>query len=449
MINHPNRAKKRPENQAHRIAFTLLALGAYTLLMAIYSPLAVLTTSEVAGRQFENSDAAFLQSTYTATLLSHMTWFASLVLLAVLVLIWFKPAKAVIKKAMTTLAVALVACCALLVGHTQSYAFFDKTDRTEIIPVPPNWSAFWIPGFGANKDTQAQMNSEAYLSATCDQAALTGGTCHGKVAMKYFQVPHSKLSGSAGYSLFSGYDYYVNSGVLILVDRTRFSREWVDSSNRGTSNRAEGFPCQSKEGLNITVGVSIGTYVTEADAAKFLYNFGVANTAPYHPTGELAQDGASVFQSVNYGRSLKDVMDDVGRKKVQTLVCDQIGIRTFDKANADMIPIMQQVQKDAMTYFSSVGITLDFIGWADTFSFDGKVQDAVNRKYIALQDEDIAKRLQPYSSIIMALAQAQATRSFGDKTDGRLPTTFFGSPPAIIDQLVQGAAAGAKITPQK
>ena len=76
------------------------------------------------------------------------------------------------------------------------------------------------------------------------------------------------------------------------------------------------------------------------------------------------------------------------------------------------------------------------MGWADTFSFDKDVQDAVNRLYVAKQDEEIGRRLQPYTEVIKALVQAQAQRSFGDKTDGRLPTTFFGMPPEVVGPLL-------------
>jgi hypothetical protein len=121
-------------------------------------------------------------------------------------------------------------------------------------------------------------------------------------------------------------------------------------------------------------------------------------------------------------------MDDVGRKKVQTLVCDEIAGRTFDDANANMKAIMEKVKTDATNYFASVGITLDFIGYADTWTFDDAVQAAINRRYVASQDKEIALALEPYTATIQALAAAQALRSFGDKSDGKLPTTIVGLP---------------------
>ncbi len=251
------------------------------------------------------------------------------------------------------------------------------------------------------------LNSEAYLNAN-------------RVALKRFIVPHAKLQGSGSF-----FDFYVPAGRLIIVDRTPFSREWVDATDRGTSRRREGFPCQSKEGINITVGVSIGASVLETNAAKYLYRFGVLP-----PVGDRS-DPRIIFNSVYYSRKLAEVMDDVGRKKVQTLVCDEITARSFDKANEDAVVIMQSVAKLATAYFDTVGITLDFIGWADTFTFDQTIQDAVNRRYVASQDQAIAALLSPYAATIQALAAADALRSFGQKTDGRLPGTIVGLPPEL------------------
>ena len=170
----------------------------------------------------------------------------------------------------------------------------------------------------------------------------------------------------------------------------------------------------------MTVGVSIGASVLEANAAKYLYRFGVL------PVGGDRGDPRVIFASVYYSRKLSDVMDDVGRKKVQTLVCSEITSRSFDKANAEANQIMEAVRKGAADYFAAVGITLDFIGWADTFTFDKEVQDAVNRRYIASQDQAIATALAPYADTIQKLAAAQALRSFGEHSDGKLPTTIVG-----------------------
>ena len=400
---------------------TLLATAAYVAANIAFAPPATLLSARQAGRQFDNSDAAHTSVQYTLGALSSVNVVLSLALGLVLLAIWWTP----LRRWLATLAAAALVVAAL--PYQPASAYYDKTDITEAYTILPNETAFWIPDAGANKDTQGVFESEEYLKSN-------------RVAVKRFIVPHQKLTGSGSFFSGSGsfFDSYVPSGRLIIVDRTPFSREWVAAHNRGTSPKDESFPCQSKEGLNVSVGVSIGVSVLEANAAKYLYRFGVLS-----PAGDRT-DPRVIFTSLYFSRKLADVMDDVGRKKVQTLVCEQIASRSFDAVNADAVAIMKTVQDGATKYFADVGITLDFIGWADTFTFDPDVQAAVNRRYIAGQDQAIAAMLQPYTATIQALAGADALRAFGHKTDGKLPTTVVGLPPdlgGLMGTLLRAAPA--------
>ena len=408
-----------------RVVGTVATTLIYGWGVMAYTPRATLITGEAAGHQLDNTDAGYLTAVNTMNFFSAIGTIMTVLFIGVLACIWFTPLRNAIKKATPTLAVLLAVAGASLLGTTDSRAFFEKVDRTEIYPILPNQSAFWIPEVGAVKDKQVQVDSEAFLNEN-------------KVQLNRFQIPHQKLAGSAGNSVFSGWDYYVPAGRLIIVDRTPFSREWVDAQERGTSTKKEGFPCQSKEGLNITVGVALGASVSQANAAKYLFRFGVVP-----PKGDVKgaadsveNDGKVIFTSVYYSRSVQNVMDDFGRKKILELICDQVTSRTFDKVNEEAKLIKDTAAKQIVDFFAGYGITIDFMGWADTFSFDKDVQDAVNRLYVAKQDEEIGRRLQPYTEVIKALAQAQAQRSFGDKTDGRLPTTFFGMPPEVVGPLL-------------
>ena len=379
-----------------RLALTIAAILIYGWVNFLLSPVASILAADQAGKQFQNSDVSAVASYYGVNFFGHLG-IPLLGLLVVLGGIWWRTAGRLL---------GMLAAIAVLLPSAAG-AYYDKTDYTEAYTILPNETGFWIPDAGANRDNQAQFESEAYLNAN-------------RVALKRFIVPHAKLQGSGSF-----FDFYVPTGRLIIVDRTPFSREWVDAADRGTSHRREGFPCQSREGLNISAGVSIGASVLEQNAAKYLYRFGVVA-----PVGDRT-DPKIIFNSVYYSRKLADVMDDVGRKKVQTLVCDEIASRTFDKANEDAVQIMQDVKQQATAYFADVGITLDFIGWADTFTFDPEVQEAVNRRYVASQDQAIAALLAPYASTIQALAAADALRAFGQKTDGRLPSTIVGLPPEL------------------
>jgi hypothetical protein len=405
-------------NTLRRAIATAVAVLLYGWANLLLYPAGTIASGELAGQQLNNSNAGYVGATAGMRIFGNIG-IPAVVLLLVLVVIWWQPLRR------WCAGMFPLAMLGVLLFAPPARAYYDKNDYTEAYTILPNESAFWIPDAGANKDNQAQFDSEAYLQAN-------------KVAVKRFIVPHTKLQGSGSF-----FDFYVPAGRLIVVDRTPFSREWVAARERGTSPRNESFPCQSKEGLNISVGVSIGASVLEANAAKYLYRFGVLP-----PAGDRT-DPKVIFTSVFFSRRLSDVMDDVGRKKVQTLVCREIAGRSFDQANAEANQIMDVVGKAATDYFASVGITLDFIGWADTFTFDQTVQDAVNRRYVASQDQAIASLLAPYASTIQALAAAEALRSFGQKSDGRLPTTIVGLPTdlgTLLGTLLKsgsGAAASA------
>jgi len=406
MGNNASEENNKARSYVIRGIITIIAVFAYGWINFLLNPVATLETGKFAGKQFENSDITYAVSQYGMNFFKNLG-VPAIVLLAILVLLWWKPIKSLLK----FFGVPLVAIVFILSSSTQILAYYDKADYTEAYFILPNESAFFIPDVGSNKDAQSQFGSEQYLREN-------------KVAAKRFIIPHTKLSGSGALT-----DFYVPTGRLIIVDRTPYNREWVKSASRGTSAKNEGFPVQSKEGLNITLGISIATSVTEDDSPKFLFRFGVKP-----PTGDRARPDV-IFTSVYYGRNLTEVMDGVVKDKVQALLGNEFTKRTFDEANAQADQIMASVQMNLEKYLKSVGITLDYIGWADTFEFDASVQEAINRRYIATQDEAIAQKLAPYTSTIQALATAEALRSFGNKTDGKLPTniSMWWLPPSMSD----------------
>ena len=88
-------------------------------------------------------------------------------------------------------------------------------------------------------------------------------------------------------------------------------------------------------------------------------------------------------------------------------------------------------------YFAAVGITLDFIGWADTFTFDQAVQDAVNRRYIATPGSgDPQAVLAPMRTTIQGLAGAEALRAFGQKTGWQVANDKIVGLPAELGPLM-------------
>ncbi len=376
---------------------TLAAVLIYGWLNFLLYPVSTVLSGGAAVKQLENSDAAYVTSLWGMRFFGNIG-IPLLALLALLAAIWWVPTK----RWLTAIRAAAV-LFALLTAAPHAWAYYEKTDYTEAIYILPNQSAFVIPDAGANKDSQAQFMSLDYLKAN-------------KIAAKRVVIPHVKLSGSGAWS-----DFYVPSARVIIVDRTPYNREWVTAASRGTSNKNEGMPCQSSEGLDVTAGVSIGVSVREEDAARYLYYFG---TIP--PTGN-ASDPAIVFTSVYNARSVADVMDKVGRGEALSLVCQEISTRTLNDDNKDSGAIMKNIATAMTAFLVERGITLDYIGWADTFTFDQTVQKAINDKYIA----DTVK---PVLQTLQALADVRIKEGLGEGLASRgLPANLIALPSDLLD----------------
>lgn len=404
-----------------RIVFSILLLLLAGVLSLIIDAPATLALGQVAGRQFDASDASYLaiQGIFSGYRL--IRTIIAVLLLAALISIWYRPLRDLFERGLNILLVVGLSASLIATAWPQpALAYYADTDYTENYFILPNESAFFIPDVGDNKSNQASFGSEAYLSEK-------------KIAAKRFEIPHTKLANSGFWN-----NKYVPAGRLIVVDRTPVSREWVKQPHRGTDKSDQSFPCQSSEGLDITVGVAIGASVYEESAAKFLFRFGVNP-----PTGDR-NDPNVVFTSVYRGKSLAEVMDGPVRSRVQSLVCDEMTARSLDDNNRQAAKIMESIQKKVGDYMTSVGITLDFIGWADTFNFDKEVQDAMNRRYVASQDILIAQTMAPHVSTLQGLAQAEGTRRVAEKWNGALPTSvsLWWLPSSISDMIGKFGAPG-------
>jgi hypothetical protein len=374
---------------------SVVAIFIYGWINFVLNSVGTIVSAKLSTLQFQNSDVAHVTSMIGMNFTQNLG-IPALVLLLVLVWVWWGLLKELWSKKDAICGVFVLFTILSMAGSV--FAYYDKYDYTEAYFILPNESAFFIPDVGANKDSQAKFGSEEYLREN-------------KIAAKRYVIPHTKLPGSGVVT-----DFYVPAGRLIIVDRKPFNREWVKSASKGTSNKNEGFDVQSKEGLNISVGISIAASVFEEDSPRFLFRFGVKP-----PVGDRNKPEV-VFTSVYQSYSLTEVMDSVVRNKVQALLGNEFTKRSFDQCNSEAEQIMASVQEKLDKYLKTVGITLDYVGWADTFEFDPEIQHAINRRFAAVQEEAIAKMLTPHLEAIKTLAFSDAIRSFGQKTDGKLPT---------------------------
>lgn len=377
-----------------RIVATVVVTLIYGWINALLNPVATILTGQLAGKQFENSDVAYVESVVGMNFFSNIG-IPALALLAVLVWIWWKPLVALLKSLKdgddgSSLVIAGLVASGLFFGMTDNAnAYYDKTDLTEIYYIGADETAFWIPDVGANKDSQGKFDSEGYYEAN-------------KIPAKRFEIKHTKLVGSTA---AMERDYYVPVGRLYVVKRTPYTRDWTKSTHTGTSTKNESFECQSKEGLNQRFEVSIGVTVLPENAAKYLYHFGTQVSADKTP--------ATMFASVLYATSVTTVMDGVGRSKVSALLCKEFAKRTFDEGNTKLAEIMDKVETDARTFFEARGIKLEFLGTAGTIEFDPDVQKAINDKYIAQTVGPFMGTLQQRAEIGVKEGLQEGLKKFG------------------------------------
>ncbi len=347
------------EKKGGRIAVRCIASAivilAYGWINFLLNPIGTIVSAGLAGKQLENSDTAYVVSQYGVNFF-HDLGIPGILLLAILLLIWWKPLINLKFKGPSAAMILFI----VLAGASQVFGFYEKPDRSEALTIMPDESFFWIPDVGDNKNSQVKLNSEEYYLAN-------------KLPVKRFIIPHALFTGSNPYWR----DFYVPTGRAIIQPRTPYNREWTKDSKRGTSSRDESFPCQDSEGHNVTVEIAIGAYVTEDQAPRYLFNFGVKP-----PKGDRS-DPQVIFTSVYYGKDLPEVMDGVVRNKIQTLVCGEIASRPLDKVNSEANAIMQTIEVNTTKYCADKGVTLDYIGWAGTFTFDKDVQQAINDRYTA------------------------------------------------------------------
>ena len=294
---------------------------------------------------------------------------------------------------------ALIAVVAGSIIPKPAAAYWDKTNYTEAVYVQPNQSAFWIPDTGANASNQVQFGSIDYYAAN-------------KVAAKRFEIPHSKLVNSGGWS-----DYYVPAGRLIVVDRTPFNRAWTASATSGTSKANQAMHFESADSMNISVDILANAFVTEEDAAKFLYWFGVKNVPNFDPAHPEAQ-----FVSVIYSQSLAEVMDTVVYAAIQAALAEQFAQDPLRIGITKKTVYMQAAFAKVRDEFKSKGITISTIGYDSGLNFDPEVQKALNEWFAAQVKAQELTALQPVIPIMQDQVNMQAKLAMINKWNGAVPS---------------------------
>jgi hypothetical protein len=156
-----------------RVTGTVLATLLYGWVMMVYSPQATLMTAETAASQLDNTDAGYVNAVYTMSFFSQIGTVATVLFIGILVGIWYRPVRDALRRTSQIVAALVAAAGALLVGTTDGRAFFEKTDRTEIYPILPNQSAFWIPEVAPPKTSRCRWTRRPFSMTTrCSSTAF-------------------------------------------------------------------------------------------------------------------------------------------------------------------------------------------------------------------------------------------------------------------------------------
>jgi hypothetical protein len=101
-----------------RVIGTVITTLFYGWVMMAYAPHATLMTGQIAGRQFDTTDAGYLTAAYTMNFFSAVGTIMTVLFIGVLACIWYRPVKDAIMKFSHTLALLLAAGSVVLIGTT-------------------------------------------------------------------------------------------------------------------------------------------------------------------------------------------------------------------------------------------------------------------------------------------------------------------------------------------
>ena len=244
-----------------------------------------------------------------------------------------------------------------------------KTLDTEEIRA--NETAWVIPLQGPSTD-QVKFESVQFLEQR-------------KVPQKRIMIDKVKLETGRGW-----WDYkWIPAARVIKVDRSLVSRDWVDDPNRATAASSGGFHVVTSDGVKMNFGVTITCLIEEPNASRYLYYHG------QRPLAEVMDANVRSFCLAEFTREIAQV--------------------PFNKFLTNFHTLTTKVFQDSVKEFEPRGVTIPYLGISKAPKIeDEKIQDAMNRSYLALQDrvtaqyEMDAQQLRNSNSVLKAQAEADA-----------------------------------------
>lgn len=250
--------------------------------------------------------------------------------------------------------------------------------------IQPHETAFLVPLEGATKSKQAQFMSEEYLNQN-------------KVAAKRVTIPTRKRDTGRWWWEFE----WISTVRLIRVDRKPVTRVWTKGKETGTSSSNQAFCVESRESVDFCAGATSTASIMETDAAKYLYNFA--------------------------GKPLSTVMDEDIRGYAANILSREFGNKSLDQGRTDKARIFATAFKETSEFFKSKGVTLFSFGSSEGLQYtDAKIQDAINKTFIAENDkntaenERVAQVKRNELNVAKATAERQAAEEFAKAKEAQI-----------------------------
>jgi hypothetical protein len=226
---------------------------------------------------------------------------------------------------------------------------YDKPEFTEI---DTSETGFLIPLEG-DTTQQAKFQSEEYLKQR-------------KVAAKRVQITHR----------WSQEGRYANDGRwiptvrLVKVNRSPVTREWNTSqttvANGAIQRSDKAIWIESGDSVGFSMGFTCTGFISEDDAAKFLY---------WYPSGSLA-----------------DVMDREARGRVQQIAAEVAAKYALDALRSRKQEISDAVKVDLTNFFAARGITITTVGMFGGMTYENPaIQKAIDETFIAQQLKTVSE----------------------------------------------------------
>jgi hypothetical protein len=240
------------------------------------------------------------------------------------------------------ISVSLIATVALALplisGCSRSY------DTPEYADIDTAERAFVVPLEGDTSD-QAKFQSEDFLEQH-------------KVAAKRVQITH-RWSQTGRTVLWMEIGQWIPDVRLIKVNRSPVTRQWTADADKDKAIWLE-----SADSVGFSMGFMVSAFITETDAAKFLY---------WYPAGSLA-----------------DVMDSEIRARIQQDAAEAAAKYPLDDLRGKKQEIMNVVSADVIPFFAGRGITVSTIGMYGGMTYENPlIQQSIDEVFIAQQLKNV------------------------------------------------------------